>query len=186
MGRYDKLLMLFIGLLVFFIFLMVFRIGCSKDKEILPEKKITDTHVGESLNEKIQRLEERQRDLEQKLLDNKKDISEDQQRDDNVNIQQVTPLEGHLADYLVTETVTKENIAQKAVWQATKTQGIYLVSVNLENEPIENSLLIWTGMGILPLKSYKLNGKVLSIIMQQPQQQFIAESDFINIRYFRK
>lgn len=88
-----------------------------------------------------------------------------------------------LPDSFVTEVVSRDNVDSKAVWNQTNRPDVFLVSVRLEREPNPNTLLVWTGLGVLPFNAYRVDGKTLSILFEQPREAFIASNNFINIRY---
>lgn len=93
------------------------------------------------------------------------------------------PISSYLADYFITETINKDNAGTKAVWNQTNQPNAYVISVYLEKEPHPKTLLVWTGLGILPFSAYRAERNILNIVFQQSQETFSSSNNYFNIRY---
>ncbi len=86
----------------------------------------------------------------------------------------------------IIENIVSSNIDTKTAWNQTNKANLYVVSVKLEKEPYPNSILVWTGKGLLPFSAYKTQGLNMSIMFNQSKEDFISSNNFINIRYIPK
>jgi len=93
---------------------------------------------------------------------------------------------GDITDRFVTVLVNRENIDSISVWNNTKMPGISFVNVSLTRDPAPETIMVWTGMGVLPVNAYKVQDKTISVIMQQSKEDFIASNNYINIRYIAR
>lgn len=91
-----------------------------------------------------------------------------------------------LAERFVTDVIQKDNVNEKALWNATNMNGVYIATIKLESKPYENTLLVWTGLGLLPVSAYNYKNGAVSLIMMQTKDEFIANNNFINIRYISR
>ncbi len=96
------------------------------------------------------------------------------------------PVSEGVEDRFITENVNRDNLNTKATWNQTNRSGLYIVNIALEKEPFEKTILVWTGLGLLPASGYNVNGKTLSVILQQTREEFMSGNNFINIRYIAK
>ena len=91
-----------------------------------------------------------------------------------------------VAESYITDIINNSNVNERTVWQKTNQQNVYIVSIRLNHQPYENTILIWTGTGILPSSSYKIERTTLSVILNQPKEAFVSSNNFITIRYLPK
>lgn len=90
------------------------------------------------------------------------------------------------ADNFITEVINRENLDTKTIWNPTNKPSAYILSINLQQEPNGKTILVWTGLGILPFSSYRAEGRVLNILFTQSKEAFINNNNFINVRYIPK
>ena len=88
-----------------------------------------------------------------------------------------------IEDNYITETITPANIDEKASWNMTNKAGIYIITIPLQSEPITDTVQIQTSMGLLPPDAHRLEGTTISILSQEPKENFVTSDDFIAIRY---
>ena len=185
MGKYEKILIIFIVVLISFFVIVLFQM--RNTRAIYNEQKESNSLVkteGE-MEKRLKDLEKKQntlmimsdKNIQPSLNNNKKIVKEASLKAVDID----------LVKYLVTETINSENLKTKTRWQQTNSPGISVVAVNLDFEPVEESIMVWSGMGLLPVDSYRMQeAKLLLIIFQQPQEAFISGNNYINIRYFKK
>lgn len=87
------------------------------------------------------------------------------------------------AGIFINENIFKDNLDTKAIWNPTNKPNVFIVAIKLQEEPDPNSLLVWTGMGMLPFDAFTSQGDTLSILFQQSKEAFVAGNNYINIRY---
>lgn len=86
----------------------------------------------------------------------------------------------------INQYIGRDDIEKKTIWNNTNQEGIYVVSIRLESEPIKSSLLIWTRQGLHRSVAFDVKGNTLSLIIPMHKNEFIMSDDFINIRYLAK
>ena len=184
MGKYEKILIVFIVILIAFFAIVLIQMNnarsqYNKEKEINSLDKTDD-----KLQQRLSELEEKQKTLEEKTDKKTQVIIKDEKKPSEKPLNRV---DVDLVKYLVTETINKDNLQTKTRWQPTNTSGISVIAVKLDFEPVEDSIMVWSGMGLLPVDSYRVQDvNTLLIIFQQTQEAFVAGNNYINIRYFKR
>lgn len=176
MLKYEKIIPVFIGLLaVFFILIGLKWIGIGFSKNSNQETIST-------LRDEIKELKREQTALKMKLGDYE---SMQAQGHGAVNPQDEISQNLNPSNFIV-DIVTKDNVDLKAKWSTTNKEGIFMLTVRLDYQPQPGLVLVWTGMGMLPVTSYSINAGSVSIATQQTREMFIASNNFVNVLYVPK
>jgi len=181
MLRQQHIIIFFVVLLI--AFFIIFGIKSTQDEvdKKSPSKKYKTTDIAKEINElknSQAAIKATLASLESKIRNQApvsattEDLTEDQS--------------AQFSGVFITEAINRKNAGTKAKWQDTNQPNAFIISVYLENEPAPSSLLVWTGLGILPFSAYKVEGNILNIIFQQSQEVFMNANNYINIRYFPK
>lgn len=173
MLKYEKIIPVFVGLLVVFFILIGLKwigIGFSKN---------SNQETISTLREEIKELKREQTALKMRLGDYESMRVQDQSA---ANPQDEIPQNLNPSNFIV-DIVTKDNIDLKAKWSTTNKDGIYVLTIRLDYEPQPGLVLVWTGMGMLPVTSYSINAGSVSIATQQTREMFIASNNFVNVLY---
>ena len=181
MIKYGRLVALFIGLLILMLLIVLIRnLGSGRNNNSYSISGANDDSDGlDAIKKEQKQMMARLENLERAVRGAGTSLPKPS------GILDVS-LVDEIAENFMTESVNRENISQKATWNATNKPNIFIVSINAEKEPNPKTAFVWTGNGILPVGSYKIEGKVVSIILQETKEEFLQQNNFINIRYLPK
>ncbi|MBN1353664.1 MAG: hypothetical protein JW994_03215 [Candidatus Omnitrophica bacterium] len=162
-----------VAALSFWPLFMFFLSGCSQERSAASGSGRADL---EQLQNEMGKIKSEQTALKVKLASLEKIVRSETE----------TPEKEKQDLGFMLESINPENVDNRAVWGKTNKSDLYIVTTHLEKTPLPNSVIIWTGLGILPYEAYRIEGNSVSIIIRQSKETFVSSNNYINIRYASK
>jgi len=176
MIKYERIVGFFVILLIVFFIIIGLKWGCELNNGV--EEDQTTLNINKEiikLKREIKNIKARVANVEHSLgAGVSAEVSVP-----SVNIDSI-------AKQYTTVYISRENVNNRVIWKTTNKDNVFIVSINLEQEPYPDTILAWTGNGMLPTAAYNVSGNIMSVIMQQPKKAFIATNNFIVVRYLAK